>query len=63
MGPRTKSWIKWMRRFQLLVRILQLNSAIGLLVLMILITDVEALAGWIMRITVCVSASSALRFC
>ncbi len=52
MSPRTAGAIKWIRRLQLLLRILQLNAAIGLLVLLILITDVDALQGWVMRITV-----------
>lgn len=52
MGPRTKSGIKWLRRLQLFLRILELNAAIGLLTLMILITNVDVLQGWVIRITV-----------
>jgi hypothetical protein len=52
MSRRTKSWIKGMRVVQLLLRILELNGAIGLLVLFILITNIDPLTGWIMRITV-----------
>jgi len=42
-----------MRRLQLLLRVLELNVAIGFLVLMVIMTDVEPLAGWLLRITVC----------
>jgi len=52
MGYKTKSWIKWSRIVQLGLRILELIAAVGLLVLMILITNVEALTGWVLRITV-----------
>lgn len=52
MSPRAKSWIKWLRRLQLGLRLLQLLAALGLLALMILINKIEALEGWIMRITV-----------
>lgn len=55
MSRRTKEWIKVMRKVQLALRILELNGAIGLLVLMILITGTDPLIGWIMRITVCLS--------
>lgn len=52
MSPRSKSWIKWLRRLQLTLRLLQLVAAFGILTLMILITKTDALEGWIMRITV-----------
>ncbi len=55
MSRRTKEWIKVMRKVQLALRILELNGAIGLLALMILITGTDPLIGWIMRITVCLS--------
>lgn len=52
MSPRTKSWIKGMRRVQLVLRALELIGALGLFVLLILLTGMDMLAGWIMRVTV-----------
>ncbi|KAF5008172.1 hypothetical protein FDECE_5541 [Fusarium decemcellulare] len=51
MSPRTKSFIKWLRRVQVALRVVQLIAAAGLLTLMILITKVDPLEGWVMRIT------------
>ncbi|KAF4982920.1 hypothetical protein FZEAL_1548 [Fusarium zealandicum] len=51
MSPLTKSFIKWLRWVQIGLRLLQLVAAAGLLTLMILITKVDALEGWVMRIT------------
>ncbi|KFA49539.1 hypothetical protein S40293_02897 [Stachybotrys chartarum IBT 40293] len=50
LGRRTKASIKWLRRVQLVLRLLQLNAALGLLTLMILITNVEPVTHWILRI-------------
>jgi hypothetical protein len=47
-----KNWIKRMRKVQLGFRILELNAAIGLLILFILVTKVDPLTSWITRITV-----------
>lgn len=52
MSPRTKKWIKGMRHLQWLLRLLELNGAIGLLVLIILITKVDAVTAWVLRIAV-----------
>lgn len=52
MSPRTKKCIKWLRRIQLGLRLLELNGGIGILVLMILLTKVEPVVGWILRIAV-----------
>lgn len=52
MSPRTKQAIKWLRRIQVGLRVLELNGAIGLLVLMILFTKVDAITGWVLRIAV-----------
>lgn len=41
-----------MRTVQLLLRILELNGAIGILVLMILMNHMTQLTAWVMRITV-----------
>ncbi|KAK6063325.1 hypothetical protein SCUP234_11838 [Seiridium cupressi] len=46
----TKSWIVWMRRVQIGLRCLELIGAVGLLALMILISNVDALTAWVMRI-------------
>ncbi|KAF4907419.1 hypothetical protein CGCVW01_v012519 [Colletotrichum viniferum] len=51
LSPRTKSWIKSIRIVQLTLRVLQLIGAAGLLALLILLNNIEALAGWVMRIT------------
>ena len=51
MSERTKSVIKWIRRIQLGARILQCVGALGVLALMILISNVPALTAWVMRIT------------
>lgn len=52
MGSRTKKWIKYMRGVNLFLRILELNGAIGILVLMILMNHMAQLTAWVMRITV-----------
>ncbi|KND86875.1 hypothetical protein TOPH_08492, partial [Tolypocladium ophioglossoides CBS 100239] len=50
LGSRTKKWIKWLRHLQLALRVLQLNGAVGVLALMILITNVDAATAWTLRI-------------
>lgn len=61
IGRSTKWWIRWMRKVQLGLRVLELIAAVGLLVLMILISNVEALTGWVLRVTVgCFSFQSFL---
>jgi len=57
MSPRSKSFIKWLRHGQSVLRVLQLVAALGLLTLMILIDKVPTIEGWIMRITVSTSLS------
>lgn len=52
MNPSVKKWVKWMRIIQLVLRCLELLSAGGQLVMMILIRNVDASTGWIMRIVV-----------
>ncbi|KAK0743574.1 hypothetical protein B0T18DRAFT_371521 [Schizothecium vesticola] len=51
MGAKTRAWIKAMRAMQLGLRVLELVASIGLLVLMIIITNIEPQAGWVVRIT------------
>ncbi|KAI1481446.1 hypothetical protein F4774DRAFT_32127 [Daldinia eschscholtzii] len=50
MSSTTKWWIKFMRYVQLFLRILEMIGGGCLLVLMILITNVDPLVSWIMRI-------------
>lgn len=56
MSSTTKAWIKAIRVIQLLARALQFIGAAGILVLVILITDVPSLTTWVLRITVCLSS-------
>ncbi|CZR62234.1 uncharacterized protein PAC_12131 [Phialocephala subalpina] len=51
MDPSVKKWIKWMRIIQLVLRCLEILGAVGILVMMILISGVSTATGWIMRIT------------
>ncbi|KAI0840833.1 hypothetical protein F5Y06DRAFT_231537 [Hypoxylon sp. FL0890] len=51
MSGTTKWWIKSMRYVQLFLRILEMIGGGGLLTLMILIGNVDALTSWVMRIT------------
>ncbi|KAH8597239.1 hypothetical protein B0O99DRAFT_651083 [Bisporella sp. PMI_857] len=50
MNPSVKSWVKWTRICQLALRCLEALASIGLLVMMILIRNVDAATGWIMRV-------------
>jgi hypothetical protein len=52
MNPSVKKWITYMRIVQLVLRLMEMLSAIGLLVTMILITNVEQATGWLIRIPV-----------
>lgn len=51
MGSKTRAWIKAMRVVQLGLRVLELIASVGLLVLMIIITNIEPQVGWVVRIT------------
>lgn len=51
-GPQIKWWIKWTRIVQLGLRVLELIAAAGILFLFIIISDVDALTAWVMRIVV-----------
>ncbi|OTA02706.1 hypothetical-protein [Trichoderma parareesei] len=46
----TKVYITWLRRFQLVLRVLQVVAAIGVLVLFSLFTNVDDTTAWAMRI-------------
>ncbi|KAH8681414.1 hypothetical protein BX600DRAFT_446499 [Xylariales sp. PMI_506] len=50
MSSTTKGFIKWMWRIQLGLRCLELVANVGLLVLMILITNVDSLTAWVLRV-------------
>ncbi|KAM0325552.1 hypothetical protein ACHAQA_007539 [Verticillium albo-atrum] len=50
LSPRMKGWIKGMRIFQLILRVLQLIGAAGLLTLLILLTGMPTVTGWVLRI-------------
>ena len=52
MSPRTKSWVKGLRRLQLALRVLHFIAAAGLLVLWILFDKIDDVTAWVMRITV-----------
>jgi hypothetical protein len=52
MNPSIKKKIKWSRIVQLLLRSIELLGAIGLLVVMILITGIDPVTAWLMRIPV-----------
>ncbi|XXG99159.1 GPI inositol deacylase [Hypoxylon texense] len=51
MSSSTKSWIKFMRYFQLFFRVFEMITGAGLLTLMILIGNVDPLTAWVLRIT------------
>ncbi|TDZ22483.1 hypothetical protein Cob_v004671 [Colletotrichum orbiculare MAFF 240422] len=51
LSPKTKGWIKVVRIVQLCLRILQFVTAAGILALLVLLNYMEALVGWVMRIT------------
>ncbi|OTA63810.1 hypothetical protein K449DRAFT_414129 [Hypoxylon sp. EC38] len=51
LSSTTKWWIKSMRYVQLFLRIFEMIGGAGLLTLMILISNVDPLTAWVMRIT------------
>ncbi|KAK2006610.1 hypothetical protein LZ32DRAFT_595234 [Colletotrichum eremochloae] len=51
LSPRMKSWINSIRLVQLGLRTVELIGAAALLTLLILLTNIETLASWVMRIT------------
>ncbi|KAK2612878.1 hypothetical protein QQS21_001158 [Conoideocrella luteorostrata] len=50
LGRGTKRWIQWLRGVQLFIRSLEFNGELGILVLLVLITNIDDATGWIMRI-------------
>lgn len=55
MSRRTKSWIVWMRKIQLILRLLGLNASLGILAMTILITGIDDQVTWALRIVVGIS--------
>ncbi|PHH84296.1 hypothetical protein CDD83_2184 [Cordyceps sp. RAO-2017] len=51
IGPRARTWIKWVRRGQLVLRAVQLTGALGILTLMVIILGPSEATAWVMRIT------------
>ncbi|ROW08026.1 hypothetical protein VPNG_06029 [Cytospora leucostoma] len=49
-GPQIKWWIKWTRVVQLGLRVLELIAAAGILFLFVIISNVDALTAWVMRV-------------
>lgn len=52
MSPRIKKWINWLRRVQLVLRVIELNGSLGILALMVLLTKMDPVKSWVMRIAV-----------
>lgn len=52
MSPRTKAWVKGLRRFQLALRVFHFIAAAGLLTLWILFDKVDTVTAWVMRVAV-----------
>ncbi|RDW92026.1 hypothetical protein BP5796_01420 [Coleophoma crateriformis] len=50
MNPSVKTWVKWLRIIQLILRCLEILGACGQLVMMILIRKIDVTTGWILRI-------------
>ncbi|ESZ95691.1 hypothetical protein SBOR_3911 [Sclerotinia borealis F-4128] len=50
MDPSVKKKVKWSRKLTLVLRCFQLLAAVGLLVMSILITGLDILSGWIMKL-------------
>ncbi|KAK8128281.1 hypothetical protein PG984_009389 [Apiospora sp. TS-2023a] len=51
MGPTAKWWIKFSRKVQLGLRVFEGTAGLGLLALMILLTKVDPITSWVLRIT------------
>ncbi|KAG7149460.1 hypothetical protein HYQ46_001629 [Verticillium longisporum] len=50
LSPRMKGWIKGLRVLQLILRVFQFIGAAGLLTLLILLTGIPVVVGWVLRI-------------
>ncbi|KAF4591514.1 hypothetical protein GQ602_001813 [Ophiocordyceps camponoti-floridani] len=51
LTSRIKNWIRRLRKIQLALRLLQLTASAGIIVLMVLMTKVEAAFAWATRLT------------
>ncbi|KAI5868618.1 hypothetical protein GGS23DRAFT_609309 [Durotheca rogersii] len=58
MSSTTKWWVKFARHVQLVLRLLEMVGGGGLLVLMILLSNVDPLTSWVLRIVPGVVATS-----
>lgn len=52
MGATAKWWIKFTRKVQIGLRVLEMIAGVGLLGMMILLTNVDPITSWVLRITV-----------
>ncbi|PQK09704.1 hypothetical protein BB8028_0002g00280 [Beauveria bassiana] len=50
LGKKTEKAIKWVRGWQLFCRVLEFNGALGIFILIILLSHVSAILAWIMRV-------------
>lgn len=53
MDPSVKKRVTWTRKVALLLRCFQVLAAVGLLTMSILITGLDVVSGWIMKLAVC----------
>jgi len=60
MSPSIKKKIKVTRTIQIILRCIELVGAVGLLGMMILITNVDTLTAWLMRIPVSSTSNLAM---
>ncbi|KAI9651167.1 hypothetical protein NHQ30_001204 [Ciborinia camelliae] len=52
MDPSIKNKVKWTRKVTLILRCFQVLAAVGLLIMSILITGLDIVSGWIMKLAV-----------
>ncbi|RDA91021.1 hypothetical protein CP533_2542 [Ophiocordyceps camponoti-saundersi (nom. inval.)] len=60
LGSWVKKWIKWLRPLQLALRLLEFTGSAGILVLMILVTKIDAATVWVLRTAAGVSVLHSL---
>lgn len=53
MDPAVKKRVKWTRKVAMVLRCFQVLAAVGLLIMSILITGLDMVSGWIMKLAVC----------
>jgi hypothetical protein len=57
MNPSVKTWIKWMRIIQLVLRCFEVLCAGGLLAMAIMIKGMDTNTAWIIRVVVGISSN------